>query len=65
MFFCGSYVIIIGTRYIRNTEGMMDFIRAMLIGIVHGVTAFLPVSSSGHAGLIGDLWGMQGAEASR
>ena len=40
----------------------MDFIRAMLIGIVHGVTAFLPVSSSGHAGLIGDLWGMQGAE---
>ncbi len=40
----------------------MDFIRAIWIGIVHGITAFLPVSSSGHSGLIENLWDMRGAE---
>lgn len=34
----------------------MDFIWAMLIGIVHGITEFLPVSSSGHTGLIENMW---------
>lgn len=40
----------------------MDFIRAILIGIIHGITVFLPVSCSGQAGLIENLWGMRGAE---
>lgn len=40
----------------------MDFFQAVIIGIVHGITAFLPVSSSGHAGLIEDFWGIHGSE---
>ncbi|MCI8814861.1 MAG: undecaprenyl-diphosphate phosphatase [Lachnospiraceae bacterium] len=40
----------------------MDFFQAVLIGIVHGITAFLPVSSSGHAGLIEDFFHIGGPE---
>ena len=40
----------------------MDFLQAVFIGIVHGITVFLPVSSSGHTSLIGSLWNINGAE---
>lgn len=40
----------------------MNFLQALLIGILHGVTAFLPVSSSGHAGLLENLWNTRAPE---
>ena len=40
----------------------MNFLQALLIGILHGVTAFLPVSSSGHAGLLENLWNIRAPE---
>ncbi len=40
----------------------MDFLQAVFIGIVHGITVFLPVSSSGHTSLIGNLWNIDGAQ---
>lgn len=43
-------------------EEAMNFLQALLIGILHGVTAFLPVSSSGHAGLLENLWNIRAPE---
>lgn len=40
----------------------MEFIRTMLIGIVHGITEFLPLSSSGHTGLLENMWVHSGTE---
>lgn len=37
----------------------MDVIKAIIMGIVQGLTEFLPVSSSGHLGLIKGLTGME------
>ena len=36
----------------------MNVLKAILMGIVQGLTEFLPVSSSGHLGLIKGLFGM-------
>ena len=37
----------------------MDILKAVLMGIVQGLTEFLPVSSSGHLGLIKGLFGVE------
>ena len=37
----------------------MNILKAILMGIVQGLTEFLPVSSSGHLGLIKGLFGME------
>ncbi len=39
----------------------MDYIDAMLLGLVQGATEFLPVSSSGHLALAQYFWGLQEA----
>ena len=37
----------------------MDILKAVLMGFIQGLTEFLPVSSSGHLGLIKGLFGME------
>jgi undecaprenyl-diphosphatase len=34
----------------------MNFIEALLLGLIQGVTEFLPVSSSGHLTLLGRVF---------
>ena len=38
---------------------MIDFLKAIVLGLVQGLTEFLPISSSGHLVLLGKLFDMQ------
>ena len=40
---------------------MSEILRALILGIIQGLTEFLPVSSSGHLELINHLWGEERA----
>jgi undecaprenyl-diphosphatase len=43
--------------------GMLDVFHAVLLGLVEGVTEFLPVSSTGHLIVVGNLLGFTGPKA--
>lgn len=38
----------------------MEIIRSIILGIIQGITEFLPISSSGHIAILSDLMGAQG-----
>ena len=40
----------------------MDWLQAIILGIIQGLTEFLPVSSSGHLTIISNLFGLSGEE---
>ena len=40
----------------------MDWIEALILGIIQGVTEYLPVSSSGHLAIGANLFGIEGSE---
>ena len=40
----------------------MNWIEALVLGVIQGLTEFLPVSSSGHLAMMGTLFGMSGEE---
>ena len=40
----------------------MDWLQALLLGILQGLTEFLPVSSSGHLTILSNIFGMSGEE---
>ena len=40
----------------------MDWLQALLLGILQGLTEFLPVSSSGHLTILSNIFGMNGEE---
>jgi undecaprenyl-diphosphatase len=42
----------------------MTFVQALLLGIVQGLTEFLPISSSGHLVLVQHLFGLHEANLS-
>ena len=40
----------------------MNWIEALVLGVIQGLTEFLPVSSSGHLAILGTLFGLSGEE---
>jgi undecaprenyl-diphosphatase len=40
----------------------MDFVNAIVLGLVQGLTEFLPISSSAHIRIVGELLGVQGGD---
>ncbi|MDR2472587.1 MAG: undecaprenyl-diphosphate phosphatase [Tannerella sp.] len=40
----------------------MNSLEAIILGIIQGLTEFLPVSSSGHLAIVGTLFGLNGSE---
>jgi undecaprenyl-diphosphatase len=50
----------------RSTGGMMDFwtaFQAIILGVVEGLTEFLPISSTGHQIIVADVIGFGGERA--
>ena len=41
----------------------MDWIQALILGVVQGLTEYLPVSSSGHLAIISNFFGIEGEES--
>ena len=40
----------------------MDWIEALILGLLQGLTEYLPVSSSGHLAIVSELFGIEGEE---
>lgn len=57
-----GFVIMFLQYYIKRKINRMDWIQALLLGLVQGLTEYLPVSSSGHLAIGSALFGIEGEE---
>ena len=58
----GHVCISLTDFYESDKEAAMSLLQAILMGIIQGLTEFLPVSSSGHLQIFNTLFGLQGEE---
>lgn len=58
--FCLGFDIIFSVYVVKQGDLFMEILQAIILGIVQGVTEFLPISSSGHLSIFQHFMGITG-----